>query len=313
MRQATLILGGGGFIGKRLIATLQQRDAPIVVLGRGIDDARAEGFLQRRGSLEDTTLLRELIEQCSAVVYLACVTTPGASAREPALEVTGNLLPLARFLEVAQDLEPRRLIFVSSAGTVYGESGDGVAEDVPLRPRSYYGAGKVAAEAMLHAFAVNSQWPTIVLRPTNVYGPGQLPTKGFAIVPTIFRHMLERRPFEIWGDGSVVRDYLYVDDLAKLIADLPDRRVPPFSVYNVGSGAAVSILELVRRCEAAAGRRVETVLRPARKVDVPRAIPSTAAIRAAYAWRAATDLNAGLGQTWTWLRTLAAADTALTT
>ena len=303
MRDATLILGGGGFIGKRLVAALQGRGAPTAVLGRGLDEAMSGTLMQRRGSVEDTTLLRELLDACSAVVYLASVTTPSASAREPGLEITGNLLPLARFLEVAQSIEPRKLIFVSSAGAVYGECADDVSESAALRPRSFYGAGKAASEALLHAFSVNNSWPTVILRPTNVYGPGQLPMKGFAVIPTIFRYMLEKRAFEIWGDGSVVRDYLFVDDLAELIMRLLASPVTAFSVYNVGSGMAVSILELVRLCEQAAGESIQTILRPARKVDVPRVVPSTTAVAAAYDWRAVTRLNAGLDLTWRWLRT----------
>lgn len=303
MRDATLILGGGGFIGKRLVAALQGRGAPTAVLGRGLDDAMSGTLMQRRGSVEDTTLLRELLDACSAVVYLASVTTPSASAREPGLEVTGNLLPLARFLEVAQSIEPRKLIFVSSAGAVYGECADDVSESAALRPRSFYGAGKAASEALLHAFAVNNHWPTVILRPTNVYGPGQLPMKGFAVIPTIFRYMLERRAFEIWGDGSIVRDYLFVDDLAELSMRVLGSPAAAFSVYNVGSGMAVSVLELVRLCEQAAGESIKIILRPARKVDVPRVVPCTTAVAAAYDWRAATGLNAGLDLTWRWLRT----------
>jgi len=304
MRNATLILGGGGFIGKRLSAALRRAGQSVAVLGHGLEDAVAADFVQRRGSVEDAGLLRELLEASACVVYLASVTTPSASAREPGLEVTGNLLPLARFMEIAQSVAPRKLVFISSAGAVYGDQADGVTENIALRPRSFYGAGKAAAEAMLHAFTVNSGWSTVVLRPTNVYGPGQLPIKGFAIVPTIFRHLRDRSVFEIWGDGSVVRDYLFVDDLCSLIARSIASDARAYRVYNAGSGTAVSILELVRRCEQAAGMRLETALRPARAVDVPRAVPNIDAVANDYDWHAATALDAGLSQTWQWLRTV---------
>jgi UDP-glucose 4-epimerase len=303
MRNTTLILGGGGFIGKRLSAMLRHSGQSVAVLGRGLEDAVSSNFVQRRGSVEDAGLLRELLDASACVVYLASITTPGASAREPGLEVTGNLLPLVRFLEIAQNVEPRKLVFISSAGAVYGDSADGTAENVALRPRSFYGAGKAAAEALLHAFTVNSGWSTVVLRPTNVYGPGQLPIKGFAIVPTIFRYLLEHRVFEIWGDGSVVRDYLFVDDLCALICRIVAGNTHAYSVYNAGSGTAVSILELVRLCEQAAGMKLETTLRPARAVDVPRAIPNIDAVAKAYDWHAPTSLGNGLSQTWQWLRT----------
>jgi UDP-glucose 4-epimerase len=302
MRNATLILGAGGFIGKRLSSMLRRSGQPLALLGRGLEDSVSADFVQRRGSVEDAGLLRELLEMSSCVAYLASVTTPSASAREPGLEVTGNLLPLARFLEIAQSVAPRKLVFISSAGVVYGDCVDGVAENVALRPRSFYGAGKAAAEAMLHAFTVNSGWSTVVLRPTNVYGPGQLPIKGFAIVPTIFRHMHDRSVFEIWGDGSVVRDYLFADDLCALVARIVNGEAQGYSVYNAGSGSAVSILELVRLCEHAAGLELATALRPGRAIDVARAIPSIDAIARAYDWQAPTGLGAGLAQTWKWLR-----------
>jgi UDP-glucose 4-epimerase len=302
MRNATLILGGGGFIGGRLAARLRRSGQPLAVLGHGLADTTAAGFVQRRGSVEDAGLLRELIEASSSVVYLASVTTPGSSAREPVLEVAGNLLPLARFLETAQDIAPRKLLFISSAGAVYGNCADAVREDAMLRPRSFYGAGKVAAEAMLHAFAVHSGWPTTVLRPTNVYGPGQLPIKGFAIVPTVFRHLVEQSTFEIWGDGSVVRDFLFIDDLCDLIVHVLADEATGYFVYNTGSGTAISILELLRLCEQVTGMTLQTALRPARTVDVARAVPDTGAIVRAHGWQANTALRTGLELTWQWFR-----------
>src|SRR4051812_12098319 len=83
MRNATLILGAGGFIGKRLSSTLRRSGQPLALLGRGLEDSVSADFVRRRGSVEDAGLLRELLEMSSCVAYLASVTTPSASAREP--------------------------------------------------------------------------------------------------------------------------------------------------------------------------------------------------------------------------------------
>jgi UDP-glucose 4-epimerase len=301
MSDATLILGAGGFIGRHLVAALCRSRRSVIALGRDLEDSSFENLRQQRGSIEDTRLVRELLEASSAVVYLACSTTPGSSAREPELEVLGNLMPLARFLEIAQDGRPRRLLFVSSAGAVYGECADGVNEAAPVRPRSYYGAGKLAAEALLHAFCCTSGWSTAIVRPTNVYGPGQLPIKGFAIVPTIFRSMLEQRPFEIWGDGSIARDFLFIADFAELLERVLAGMPSGFSVCNAASGNVVSINELIRLCEHAAGSEVRKVFLARRGVDIARVAPAASLAWTTYGWRSSTTLASGLEQTWQWL------------
>jgi len=302
MNDSILLLGAGGFIGSRLTLYLQSIGSRVIAMGHALPDRNSPTIATMHGSVEDTVLLRELLRKSSAVVYLASVTTPAVSAREPGLEVTGNLLPLAKFLEVALEFPSRKLIFISSAGAVYGDCANDVVEAMVLRPRSFYGAGKVAAEAMLHAFTLSSGWMTIVVRPTNVYGPGQLPTRGFAIIPTIFQCMLEARSFEIWGDGSVVRDYLYVDDLAQLLGQvIQSSTTNGFSVYNAAAGCAVSVRELVQLCEQVSGLPFEINFRPARGIDVPRVVPNTDAVKKVYTWQATTSLLVGLDLTWCWL------------
>ena len=302
MNNSILLLGAGGFIGRRLTSHLQSIGSRVIAMGHALPDHNSTTITTIHGSVADTVLVHKLLLESSTVVYLASVTTPAASAREPGLEVTGNLLPLVRFLEVALEFPSRKLIFISSAGAVYGDGANDAVEAAVLRPRSFYGAGKVAAEAMLHAFALSSGWTTIVIRPTNVYGPGQLPIRGFAVIPTIFQHMLETRTFEIWGDGSVVRDYLYVDDLAQLLGQvIQSSTTNGFSVYNAAAGCAVSVRELVQLCEQASGLPLEINFRPARVIDVPRVVPNTDAVKEVYAWQAATSLTIGLDLTWCWL------------
>jgi UDP-glucose 4-epimerase len=254
-----------------------------------------------RGSIEDRQLLRDAMARCETVVYASSITTPATSSGDPALEVIGNLLPLSRLLECATEFPGRRIVYLSSGGTIYGDQGEQATESTPLRPRSYYGAAKAAAEAMLHACASTSDWSAISLRPSNLYGPGQRVTKGFAIVPTLFDRASDGEPFEIWGDGSIVRDYCYIDDLLDAIvlaigADASEA----FRVYNVASGSTASILELIRACEKASGKVIHSVFKSARGVDVARVSPRPERIANELGWKARVDLATGLQRTWSW-------------
>ncbi len=300
-RGEVLVLGSGGFIGSAITEFLARSGRRVLALGRSEATVKGSTVVRIRGSIEDTVLLRETIAACDQIVYCASVTTPGTSASDPALEVLGNLLPLARVLECAHMCSGRRLIYMSSGGAVYGDLARGAVEATPLSPRSYYGAGKSAAEALIHACTVSTDWQATVLRPSNAYGPGQDLVKGFAIVPTLFARALDSTPFQIWGDGSTARDYCYIDDLTAAVgAVLGTAQSAPLETYNVASGLSVSILDLVAKCEAASGRRIQLDFQPARGVDVPHVSPSSAAIRSALGWVPAVSLEEGLQRTWHW-------------
>jgi UDP-glucose 4-epimerase len=298
-----LVLGSAGFIGSSLCRYLAERDFTVHALGRSENQESHRNLVRIRGSIEDRALLRDALAACDSIVYAAAVTTPGNSSRDPALEVLGNLLPLAHLLECASDLPGRRVIYLSSGGAIYGDPARAAAETHLLRPRSYYGAGKVAAEALLHACAASSDWAAVALRPSNLYGPGQRATKGFAIVPTLFDRAIDGEPFRIWGDGSSVRDYCYIDDLLEAIAlALGAPLQEDFSVYNVASGQVASVLQLVEACQLASGKPIRTEFLPPRGIDVACVSPDSGAISQALGWTPAFDLATGLERTWHWHR-----------
>lgn len=298
MNDGVLVLGANGFAGNAISSQLAAGGRRVLAYGRSSQVPRNVVAIQ--GSIEDATLLRSAIRDCSHIVHAASLTTPGTSALDPSLEVVGNLLPLARLLECAEEFPDKRLVYLSSGGAVYGDAANGANESTPVRPRSYYGAGKVAAEAMIHACTATTTWTACVLRPSNLYGPGQHTARGFAIVPTLFERALDGRQFHIWGDGSTVRDYCYIDDLVEavqlVLAGDPLRR---FAVCNVASGETASILDLVAACERTSGRSVAVSFSPARDVDVPRVVLDVSAIRE-LGWRARVDLESGLRLTWEW-------------
>lgn len=299
--ESVLVLGSAGFIGSALCSHLARLGHPVLALGRSEADRIHDGVTHLRGSIEDRNLLRDALGKCGSIVYAASMTTPGVSARDPSLEILGNLLPLTRLLECAGDFPGRRIVYLSSGGAVYGDDAADAGESRLLRPRSYYGAGKAAAEAFLHACVATGDWSTVILRPSNLYGPGQKVTKGFAIVPTLFDRATDGRTFQIWGDGSTVRDYCYIDDLVDAVTlSLFSNATQAFNVYNVASGQSASILELVDACQIASGLPISIAFHPARGVDVASVSPLHQRISDELGWNRRVDLATGLQRTWAW-------------
>ena len=296
-----LVLGAAGFIGSALVERLVHNGLQVIALGHSQSVEHQGSLVRIRGTIEDSGLLETLLPACSHVVHVASRTTPGISAHEPELEVVSNLLPLSNLLNCIARFPGKRLIYVSSAGAIYGEMARDANELSPLRPRSYYGAGKVAAESFIHTCTMVSGTEAVILRPTNPYGQGQTVSKGFAIIPTLLQRALDSQPFHVWGDGAAVRDYCYINDLtAALVLVITRPSAEKFGIYNVASGCLASILDLIKQCQNITGRRIQVEFKPPRGVDVGCVSPRSDKIAEAYGWRPLTNLEDGLRMTWDW-------------
>lgn len=282
-RDGVLLLGGAGFIGRALARRLQPEQMPLHLVGR-----------------QDGDRLEQVLPHCGTVVHLASVTTPGASAAHPHLEL-GNMALTLRLLELLQTQPDTHLIFFSSGGTVYGNPQRlPVAEDSPLAPLSHHGAGKAAQEAFCQAWRAQDHAVTI-LRPSNAYGPGQAIKSGFGLIRTLLEHARVGTTMEIWGDGENVRDYLYIDDLVEATTRLI-KQPQNSGTYNLGSGMGYSINQVKAIVEAVCGQEIKTIYRPARGIDVRSVVLDTARLRESLGWQAGVRLDEGVARTWEWLQ-----------
>jgi UDP-glucose 4-epimerase len=234
-------------------------------------------------------------------VHLASSTTPGVSAREPELEAP-NLALTLQLLQLLQAYPSMHLIFFSSGGAVYGNPAQlPVPEDALLAPLSYHGAAKVAQEMLCQVERAHGRRVSI-LRPSNAYGPGQGLRAGFGLVRTLLEHARSGSEMEIWGEGTHLRDYIYIDDVVEVtcrLIDDPGRS----GTYNLGSGVGHSILEVCSLVETVCGRKIRTVLRPARGADVREVVLDCRRLREAIGRpTVTTDLVTGIRKTWAWLQ-----------
>jgi UDP-glucose 4-epimerase len=300
--ECVLLIGGNGFIGQALARQLAAEGREVHVLARHAEAGRRDGINFHRGCQSDTLLLAPLLRCCDAVVHLASTTTPGRSAQAPALEMAENMLPLAKFLQAQAEVGSRRLIFFSSGGAIYGNpSYLPVGEDQPTCPRSWHATGKLAAEAMFATAALQTGSPLAILRPANLYGPGQVLQSDFGLVRTLLERALSGEPVDIWGDGQQVRDYLYIDDLVSACIGLLDRHVVT-GVFNAGTGVGTTVLELVDLTQYITGRQLPLRYHSSRGIDVEKIWLDCRKLHDVLGWRAAVSLEDGVGKTWTWLR-----------
>lgn len=291
-----ILVIGAGFLGRAIALRLAAEGSAVTLLSPGIDASGwPAGIAAVRGRQEDAALIGGLLEGHECVIHAAWGTTPGSSAGRPALEAERGLDPFLAFLETLQLFPHARLLFLSSGGTVYGDPARlPVAESAPFRPLSCHGAGKAAAELFLR---LRPPERTLVLRPSNIYGPGQSLRSGFGVVRHLLHCATEDMPFRLWGDGKQTRDYLYVDDFTEAVSRLAAQR-DLAGVFNVGSGCATPLEALIELAGQAAGRRIRVERLPARDGDVRHIVLDIGRLRQATGWQPVVSLKQGLAATW---------------
>jgi UDP-glucose 4-epimerase len=301
---AILLLGGSGFIGRALARRLSDDGRRVLILARR--DAPSWSSLPNveyhRGAIDDAVLLRGLLPRSRWVVHLACDSVPG-TAGGPVAEAENNLLPSLRVLEWLAEFPAARLLFVSTGGAIYGNAAaTPINETSCAAPLSYYASGKASLESFVHAFCHQQGRDAVILRPANVYGPGQPVRPGFGIVPALLHCAATGNAFEVWGDGETVRDFLYIDDFADLCARVIGSSRRGVSMFNVGSGQGCSVNQLRAMVEKVSGARIRELLREARNVDVKRTVLDSGKARIELGWTAQTKLEDGLAETWRWFK-----------
>jgi UDP-glucose 4-epimerase len=305
MPELVLVIGAGGFIGKALCLGLAASGFAVRTLSRTQQQPLHPEIEAVALDYRRPDQLNPLLEDCQAVVYLASSSTPGNSAGHAVAELDGNLRPLLTLLEAMQTKPTLNLLYFSSAGALYGDQyNSALNETAALRPRSYHGAAKVAAEQFIGAWTRQFQRSATILRPSNIYGPGQPERAGFGIIPHAFGAIQRGAILTVWGDGSSARDYLYIDDLVALsIAALQKTSPYKLRIYNAASGETVSLNDLFELLQVASGQPLLRDYESGRTVDADQIAVDADRARTQFGWQPSITLAEGLKRTWNWLNT----------
>lgn len=301
-----VIFGGCGFLGTHIGGALVRRGHAVCAFDRvrGLAGLPAEVSREievRLGSWEDDAAMQSALVGADAVVHCVGLTLPHDSNENMSFDVTANVVGSVRLLEAARRAGVRRILLTSSGGTVYGVPRRiPIDEEHPTDPICSYGITKLAAEKYLHLYRHLHGIEYAALRISNPYGPGQNPRAAQGAVAVFLGRLARGEPIEIWGDGGVVRDYVFIGDVAEAAA-LALELSGPVGVVNIGSGRGTSLNELVEALFQTTGSRVPVHHFPPRRSDVPANVLDISRARRLLGWSPRTELGAGLARTWEWI------------
>jgi len=291
-----VVTGGAGFIGSNLADALLERGDEVVV----VDDLSSgkRDFVNARATFVEGDIRHGVCASGADVVFhLAAQADVQTSVRRPDHDAAVNVVGTVQVLESAR-AAGAQVVFASTGGAIYGECDGPAPEDGPLAPVSPYGIAKLCAEQYLQGWNRIHGSRHVVLRFGNVFGPRQDSSLEGGVVSIFLERLARGEPTTIFGDGLQTRDFVYVGDVvdALLAAAGHDG-----GVFNVGTGAETTVLELHRACAAVAGVDAEPRFEPARLGDARRSVLDVSRAAGELGWSAHTPLEDGLRRTWDWL------------
>lgn len=266
-----LLLGGTGFLGSSLVPLLVANGYAVRVFSRNAATSPAwEGVEYLEGDIGNIGQLHEAFDGVSMVAHFVSTTYPGSSERDILFDIKSNLESAINVLDLCVAYDIDRFFYCSSGGTVYGvQDALPIPETALPAPISSYGIVKYTIENYIRYYGHRHDLPYLILRPSNPYGPNQRPQRPQGIISVTLGNILSGRPVTVFGDGSVVRDYLYISDFCEFFLKCLDSRLVK-ETLNIGSGIGHSIRDVLDVLQEVTGKPFPIVHQPSREFDVPR-------------------------------------------
>lgn len=293
------ILGGGGFIGQWIVRELLVRGDSVVVMGRS---QRPQGLpVEVDYHMTEYGVNKALakMERIDALIHLAYATVPSTSFSDPIYDLMANVPPTVALFQHAVAIGIKRLIIVSSGGTVYGDTKVlPIQEDASTNPISPYGITKLTIERYAHMYHSLMGLPVVILRPGNAYGVRYEGGPGGGFVAAAVKSAINGTPLHIFGDGRAIRDYVHVSDVASGVVAGLDNGIPG-GIYNIGTGIGFSNKEIVRLVETVLGYEqgeIQIEYQPFRGFDVMANVLDSSRLVAASGWKPKVSIEQGIEQ-----------------
>ncbi len=302
-----VIFGGGGFIGSAIVDRLLKDGHELRIFERPrvepyrqfTNDERVEWLTGDLMSLHDVS---SAIEDCDVVMHLVSTTLPKNSNDDMVYDVQSNLVATLQLLNAMVAKGVRKIVFISSGGTVYGNPIYlPIDENHPTEPHVSYGVTKLAIEKYLLLYQYLHGIKVNILRVANPYGERQRVETAQGAVGVFLSRAIQNQPIEIWGDGSVTRDFIYISDVAEAFSRAIDYDGAN-SVFNISSGIGTNLNELIHMIERVLSREVVRHYCPSRIFDVPVSILANSLALQELDWQPRVGLEEGISKTAAWMR-----------
>lgn len=272
-----LLLGAAGFIGTNLILNISKNELDkITVVDTNkeffshINKKKLSNVVIKEAMFNEDTDFERLFVNQDVVYHLVSTTVPSTANQQIPQELVANVVVTAKMLEACVKCDVKKVVFISSGGTVYGkESICPLTEDAPTYPISSYGIQKITIEKLLYLYQYLYGLDYRVIRLANPYGPYQRPNGILGVVSTFTYKALKGEEITVFGDGSVIRDFIYIDDAIRAIIKIVNGKCK-YRTFNLGCGYGTSIRELIGIIEKALQIEMKVTYSPGRKADVPQ-------------------------------------------
>lgn len=322
MKKKVLVTGGAGFIASHIVDLLIENNYRVVVVDN-LSSGRMEN-LNKKVKFYNLDIinqegLAEMFkrEKPDYVCHQAAQISVSLSVRDPFFDAQTNILGSLNLLQCCANYQVQGIVFASSGGTIYGEPQQfPITEKYPFRPQSPYGISKVTVEHYLNFYRKNYHLPYVSLRYGNVYGSRQDPYGEAGVIAIFIQKMLKGEIPTINGDGEYIRDYIYVEDVAranllalqnvlklsKVIQGEEIEKEFKFNGFNLGAGRGTSVNELFSLLKEIIKFPHPANYGPPRAGDLRKNILDCRLIKEILGWQPEVDLSAGLKKTVIWFK-----------
>jgi UDP-glucose 4-epimerase len=300
-------MGGGGFIGSHLADSLLKYKHDVTIFDHPnstplITKEVFDKIRYAKGDFNCPSDIDNVIKDKEIIFHLISTTLPATSNKDAIFDIQSNVINTITLLNLAVEHKIKKLIFSSSGGTVYGIPKNlPINETHPTDPICSYGISKLTIEKYLALYYRLHGLNYSILRFGNPYGERQRAENVHGVIPVFLNKILHNETIEIWGDGSVARDFIYISDVIDAMIKVCTSSNSE-ELYNISGGQPYTLLQILSIMEKVTGRHPKIRFSPSRNIDVPINYLDISKIGGELNWQPIVSIENGIDKTWKWIK-----------